>query len=87
MPFQAVAQGEAIGLLVFRQGHVLDHLRLWLEVLVERIERVVDHEAVHLHEVGGRAHRVEHLEVGARHHLQRSLGKRCAHACEKDGRG
>ena len=46
MPFEAVAQGEGVGELVGRDVVLVDHLRLDLELLVHREQRVPDEVAV-----------------------------------------
>ena len=46
MPFEAVAQGEGLGELVGRDVVLVDHLRLDLELLVHREQRVPDEVAV-----------------------------------------
>ena len=43
---QPLAQGEAVGAAILAHGPALDHLRLRLELVVAREERVVDHHAV-----------------------------------------
>ena len=64
MPFQAVAQREFIGELVVADGPFIDHLRLRLEILVEREQRVEDEIAEIAGDVGGRPDRVDAAEIG-----------------------
>jgi hypothetical protein len=61
--FEPVAQGEGPGQLVRRGRPLVDHLRLDLEVAVQREQRVVDHVAVVAHDVGGGPDRIEDLEI------------------------
>ena len=70
MPFQAVAQGEAVGQLVVAGRPAIDHLRLRLEVLVEREQRVEDQIAEIARDIGGRPDRVDAAQIGLRNEPQ-----------------
>jgi hypothetical protein len=70
-PSEAVAQLEGPGELVVAHCPALDHLRLGLELLVEREQRVVDQVAVVAHDVGGGPDRIEDLEIRMHHDLER----------------
>ena len=74
--FQAVAQREGPGELVGRDGPGVDHLRLDLEVSVQRKQRVVDHVAVVADDEGRGPDRIEDLQVRMHDHAQR-LGLLC----------
>ena len=74
MPEEAVAQRKDIGEVVGADVVLLDHLRFDLALLVHREERVVDHVAVIARDVCGGPDRVDDLEVGMHHHLERRLG-------------
>ena len=73
MEFQPVAQGEGPGELVVGGRPLVDHLRLDLEVAVQREQRVVDHVAVVAHDVGRRPDRIEDLQIGVIDHPQGRL--------------
>ncbi len=62
VPFQAVAQGEGPGELVGADRPAVDHLRLDLQLVVEREQRVVDHVAVVSGDQRRGPDRVEDLE-------------------------
>ncbi len=71
--FETVAQGEGPGELVVAHLPRVDHLRLDLEIAVQREQRVVDHVAVVADDVGGRPDRIEDLEIGVVDHSQSRL--------------
>src|SRR6202162_5448773 len=64
MEFEAVAQHEAVVKLVWRYVELADHLRVRLELRVNREQRVGHHIAVIAGPIGRRPDRVEHLDVG-----------------------
>ncbi len=64
MEFEAVAQHEVIAELVRRFVELADHLRVRLELRVNREQRVEHHVAVIAGHIGRRPDRVEHLDVG-----------------------
>jgi hypothetical protein len=76
VPFEAVAQRERPGELVAAHAPFVDHLRLDLQLFVEREQRVVDHHAV----VGADERRgpdgIDDLEVGVERHFQRRFCRR-----------
>src|SRR3546814_15977916 len=51
------------------------HLRLRLQILVEREQRVVDHIAVVAGDIGRRPDRVDVLEIGVRNDLEGGFGR------------
>jgi hypothetical protein len=67
---QSVTQHESPGLAVGRGLPLVDHLRLGLEVLVHRKQRVVDHVAVIAADIGGGPDRIDVLQVGVRNDAQ-----------------
>ena len=85
MPFQAVAQDEAVGQLVVADRPAIDHLRLRLEILVEREQRVEDQIAEIAGDIGRRPDRVDAAQIRLRDEaqgLRRGLGlcRRRGHA-------
>ena len=72
MPFEAVAQRETVGQLVVAGRPLVDHLRLRLEVLVEREQRVEDQIAEIARDIGGGPDRVEDAQIGLRDEPQAS---------------
>ena len=77
MELEAVAQREGVGELVVAERPGIDHLRLRLEVLVEREQRVVDHVAVVARDVGRGPDRIEAAQIRLRDELQGLLLRRC----------
>ena len=73
MPFEAVAQGELPGQLVVAGCPLVDHLRLRLQVLVEREQGVEDHVAEISGDVRGGPDRVEAAQIRLRDEAQRLL--------------
>ena len=71
VPLEPVAQLEGPGELVVAHRPALDHLRLRLELGVEREQLVVDQVAVVAHDVGGGPHRIDNLEIRMHHDLDR----------------
>ena len=63
VPLEPVAQLEGPGELVVAHRPALDHLRLRLELGVEREQRVVDQVAVVADDVGGGPDRIEDLQI------------------------
>ena len=78
MEFQPVAQGEGPGELVVGGRPLVDHLRLDLEIAVQREQRVVDQVAVVAHDVRGGPDRIDDLQVGVIDDPQRRLRLRGA---------
>ena len=70
MPFQAVAQDEAVGQLVVAGSPAIDHLRLRLEILVERKQRVEHQVAEIARDIGGRPDRVDAPQIRLRDKAQ-----------------
>ena len=75
---EPVAQREGPGELVGRDVPLVDHLRLDLQVVVEREQRVVDHVAVVAHDEGRGPDRIEDLEVRVHDHAQGRWRLACA---------
>ena len=73
MELQAVAQREGVGELVVAELALVDHLRLDLELRVDREQRVVDHVAVVAGDVGRGRDRIEDAQIRLRHELERLL--------------
>jgi len=63
MEQQAVAQGEGVGELVVAHFPAFEHLRLDLQLVVDRQQRVVDHVAVVAHDIGSCPKRIDDLDV------------------------
>ena len=70
MPFQAVAQDEAVGQLVVADRPAIDHLRLRLEILVERKQRVEDQIAEIARHISRRPDRIDAAQIGLRDEAQ-----------------
>ncbi len=64
MERQAVAQRERVDLAVIAHCPLVDHLRLRIEVAIEREERVVDHHAVDARDRLGGPERIQRADVG-----------------------
>ena len=73
VPQQAVAQREGVGQVVVADLVAVDHLRLDLEILVQREQRIVDHIAVVAADIGRGPDRIDDLQIGMHHHAQRVL--------------
>ncbi len=84
VPFEAVAQLEGPGELVIAHRPALDHLRLGLELVVEREQRVVDQVAVVAHDVGGGPDRIEDFQIRVHDHPQRLIRLRRRRSGEKE---
>jgi hypothetical protein len=95
MKFEPVAQHEAVVEIVRRDLEPVDHLRVRLELRVDREQRVEDHIAVIARNIGRRPDRIEHLHIGLRDKSQRlcfgCLGAgahpKSGKACRTDRRG
>ena len=70
MPFEAVAQCKGVAELVGALRPAVDHLRLRLEILVEREQRVEDEVAEIACDVGRRPDRIDAAQVGLRDEAQ-----------------
>ena len=64
MPLEPVTQGERVLHAITRDGVLVHHLRLDLELLVGAKQRVVDQVGVVAGDIRGGPHRVQDLEVG-----------------------
>jgi hypothetical protein len=71
MPFETGAQREMPGELVVADRPLVDHLRLRLEILIEREQRIEDEIAEIASDIGGRPDRVDASEIGLRDEAQR----------------
>ena len=83
VPSEAVAQLEGPGELIVAHRPALDHLRLDLELAVEREQRVVDQVAVVAHDVGSRPDRIEDLQIRVHDHPQRLVRLRHRRSAEQ----
>jgi hypothetical protein len=70
---EARAEHEGIDEIVGRHRPGIDHLRLRLEVLVERKQLVEDQRGMRLGDRCGGEDRIEVLEIALRHHLERGF--------------
>jgi hypothetical protein len=70
VPFEPVAQNEPIDQLVVAGGPAIDHLRLRLEILVERKERVEDQIPEIAGHIGRRPDRVDAAQISLRDEAQ-----------------
>ena len=79
--FEPVAQREAVEELVRRDAEIADHLRMRLELRVERKQRVEHHVAVVARDVRCRPDRIEHMQIRLGDEPQRlrvaALSARC----------
>jgi hypothetical protein len=75
MPFQAFAQAKRVGDLVVRDAPGLNHLRLDLQVGIQRKQRVVNHVPVIAHDVGRGPYRIDDFQIRVIHHAQCDLGE------------
>src|SRR3984893_6424428 len=73
VPFQALAQRESIGQLIAAGCPAIDHLRLRLEVLVEREQRVENQIAEIAGDIRRRPDRVDAPEIRLRDEAERLL--------------
>ena len=70
MPLQPVAQDEAVAQLVVAGSPAIDHLRLRLEILVEREQRIEDQVTKIARDIGGRPNRVDAAQIRLRNEPQ-----------------
>jgi len=70
MPFQAGTQRKAVSQLVVADRPAVDHLRLRLEILVERKQRVEDEVAKIACHIGCRPDRIDAAQIGLRDEAQ-----------------
>ncbi|MNC86852.1 hypothetical protein D3C83_25380 [compost metagenome] len=88
MEFQPVAQRERVGQLVRAEFPLVHHLRLDLELRIDREERVIDHVAVVARDIRGGRDRIEDAQVGLGNELQYLLpGLRVDIAARQQGCG
>src|SRR5215472_4537415 len=87
MPFEPIAQCELVEELVVADCPAIDHLRLRLEILVEREQRIEDEIAEIPRHIRGRPNRVDTPQIRLRDETQ-GLRRRLCPArwrCESEG--
>src|SRR5260370_30761025 len=73
MPLQAVAQDEAVGQFIVAGSPAINHLRLRLEILVEREQRIKDQITEIARDISRRPDRVDASQVRLRNEPQSLL--------------